>query len=249
MRALGVVVVAALTAGCGSHKESHALPHAPSLSSTCGSVADDLHAAARWLRTGDGVRLYAAFAGNGPTAVVLAHESPPADVCGWLPTIEWLESRGVATVAFDFRGSGRSDSPAMPKYLHYAPDLQAAVDAARDRGASRVVLMGASLGGAAVLANAPDLHGVDAIVSLSGEQQVPAYHLDAMAAVPRLRAPLLVVASRLDGYLDATAARQLVARAGSATKQLALFPGAVHGWDLIANPRVRAIVLRWIRGY
>jgi len=248
MRTLGVVLVAALVAGCGSHKESRPLPHAPSLSSTCGSAADDVHAAARWLRTSDGVRLYAAFAGNGSTAVVLAHESPPADVCGWLPTIKWLDSRGIATVAFDFRGSGRSDSPAMPKYLHYAPDLQAAVDAARDHGASRVVLMGASLGGAAVLANAPDLHGVDAIVSLSGEQQIPPYRLDAMAALPQLRTPLLVVASRLDGYLDAIAAQQLVARAGSAKKKLALFPGAVHGWDLIANPRVRAVILRSVRG-
>jgi alpha-beta hydrolase superfamily lysophospholipase len=247
VRALGVLVAVAVVAGCGSHKEQHALPHAPSLSSTCGSVADGLHSAARWVRTSDGVRLYTAFAGKGSTTVVLAHESPPADLCGWLPTIAWLESRGVATVAFDFRGSGRSDSPDMPKYLRYAPDLQAEVDAARDHGASRIVLMGASFGGAAVLANGSRLHGVDAIVSLSGEQRIEARRLDAMAALPKLRTPLLVVASRDDRYLDAAAARQLMARAGSKRKQLSLWPGAVHGWDLIENPRVRAVVLRCIR--
>ena len=248
MRTLVVVLVAALVAGCGSHKEARALPHAPSLSSSCGSVADRVHAAARWVRTSDGVRLYTAFAGNGSTAVVLAHESPPADVCGWLPTIAWLGSRGIATVAFDFRGSGRSDSPDMPKYLHYEPDLQAEVDAARDHGASRVVLMGASFGGAAVLTNGPQLHDVDAIVSLSGEQRIEARRLDAVAALPKLRTPLLVAASRDDRYLDAAAAQQLLARAGSSRKELALFPGVVHGWDLIQNPRVRAVVLRWIRG-
>ena len=72
--------------------------------------------------------------------------------------------------------------------------------------------------------------------------------VDAMAAAPKLRTPLLVLASRLDGYLDAEAARQLVARAGSQQKRLVLFPDAVHGWDPIANPRARAAILRFVRG-
>lgn len=246
MCALGVLVAAAVVAGCGSHKEQHALPHAPSLSSTCGSVADGLHAAARWVLTSDGVRLYTAFAGKGSTTVVLAHESPPAVLCGWLPTIAWLESRGVATVAFDFRGSGRSDSPGLPKYLRYAPDLQAEVDAARDQGASRVVLMGASFGGAAVLANGTQLHGVDAIVSLSGEQRIEARRLDAMVALPKLRTPLLVV-HHARTATSTPPRRGNSWRAGSQRKQLSLWPGAVHGWDLIENARVGAVVFRWIR--
>lgn len=203
-----------------------------------------LHAKPGWLRTSDGVRLYSVAAGGGDTTVVLAHESGGAGLCGWLPTMRFLTAHGLRVVAFDFRGTSPSALPAAEKQLDWEPDLQAAVDAAHT---GRVVLMGASFGGAAAVAYAPSLNGVDAVVSVSGELRLPTSHVDALAAAPKLRVPLLVIASRFDGYLDEEDAGRLVRASGSRKTKLVLFPGRLHGWDILdARPQARAVLLRWI---
>jgi alpha-beta hydrolase superfamily lysophospholipase len=87
-------------------------------------------------------------------------------------------------------------------------------------------------------------------MSLSGEEDLPRPGLNALAAVRHLQAPLLVLASRQDYYLDAAAAKQIVRAAGSADKQLALYPGSYHGWDLLEQApfkeRVSSRLLGWI---
>jgi alpha-beta hydrolase superfamily lysophospholipase len=164
--------------------------------------------------------------------------------------MQFLAAQGFRRWAFDFRGFGRSDSPRTAILEHYRPDLQAAVEAA---GSKHVILMGASFGGAVSLADGSRLHGIDGIVSLSGEQELQGGLIDAMGSAPKLRVPVLIVASRLDRYLDAAQARQLYRRVGSRDKSIAVFPGAFHGWDLLADApyhtRVRALLVRWLRSH
>jgi alpha-beta hydrolase superfamily lysophospholipase len=68
--------------------------------------------------------------------------------------------------------------------------------------------------------------------------------------VRKLQAPLLVLASRQDYYLDAAAAKRMLRAAGSRDKQLALYPGFTHGWDLLERApfrkRVWPRLLGWI---
>ncbi len=247
-----ILVAAALLGGCGG-SSAPSFPRATPLAATCGSVPRGLTSSTFWLRTSDGVRLYAASAGNGTTAVVLVHESGGAGLCGWLPTMRRFSGAGLRTVAIDLRGYPPSGEPRLAIYHRYAPDLQAAVDAAHALNAKTVLLMGASLGGAAVVAEAPALHGISGVVSLSGELQLPTSELDAIGAAPRLRQPLLVVASRDDGYLDAADAHKLVRAAGSTDKRAVIYPGTYHGWDLLDvapyRARVRATLLGWLHAH
>lgn len=245
MRGAAVVVSVLLLAGCGGHaKKQVAGPPPPALATVCGSVPAGLHAQVSWLETSDGVRLYAASAGSGDRVVVLAHESGGQGLCGWLPTMRLLAAHGLRAFAFDFRGTFPSQVPPQRIELDWAHDLQAAIDAAHGK---RTALVGASFGGAAAVAYAPDLRGVDAVVSLSGEQRLSQPHIDAIDNVARLRVPLLVIASRLDGYLDTAGARQLVRRAGSKDKSLVLYPGTQHGWDILASrPEARQVLLRFV---
>jgi alpha-beta hydrolase superfamily lysophospholipase len=246
VRRLGVAIaVALLAAGCGSAKSSGPPPQ--SVAAVCGSFADALHSTPVWLHTSDKVKLYAAAVDAGDTTVVLAHESP-GDVCGWVPTMQWLKAHGIGSLAFDFRTFGDSESPPLAISTHVRPDLQAAIDEARKRGAKRVIVMGASFGGASMLASGPQLEGVDGMVNLSGELRLPAWHLDGIDAVPRLHTPIFIVASAEDGLFNATDARLLYRRTGSTDKQLVVFPGVLHGWDLLdRNPRARARVLAWLK--
>lgn len=229
---------------CGSHHHRVAGPPAPSLPSICTGVPDGLDAKTAWLETSDGVRLYSASAGSGDTAVVLAHESGGIGLCGWLPTMRYLARHGLRVLAFDFRGVYPSVLPPASKQYDWGRDLQAAIDAA---DAKHVLLAGASMGGAAVVAFGPDLHGVDGIASFSGELDLPRPEIHALRNAPRLRVPLLVVASRVDGYLDTEDARRLVRAAGSRDKTLYLFPGKLHGWDILdERPKARRDFLQWL---
>ncbi len=242
------LAVLALTA-CGGSSHTLAGNGAPSLARTCGTAG--VAASTYFLKTGDGLRIYAASAGKGSKAVVLLHESGGAGLCGWLPTMRWLAANGSRAVAINFRGYPPSGSPALAIYHHYAQDIQAAVDAAHTLGAKHVFVMGASMGGAATVAEAPKLQDVAGVISLSGELQLPTSELDAIGAAPKVTVPFLFVGSEADGYVLGSDARRLTRAVGSTDKQVRIFADGYHGWDLLdAAPyraRVKALILGWLR--
>jgi alpha-beta hydrolase superfamily lysophospholipase len=197
------------------------------------------------------VRLFSFEAGSGSMGVVLAHESP-GGLCGWLPAVPTFAAHGLRVLAFDFRGFPPSGSPQDHRAEDFAPDLQAAVDALHADGATKVFVAGASFGGAAMLRNAPKLHGVAGFVNLSGELDLPTIG-NVLPAVHRLRAPLLVLASRHDYYLDAPEAKRLFRATGSPDRQLTLYPGSYHGWDLLERApfkrQVWSRLLGWLAAH
>ena len=133
---VGVVSLAVVLAfaGCGSSKHHFSVSvGAPSLATTCGALPHGLTAKTYWLETSDGVRIYAAAAGRGPTAVALVHESG-AGICGWLPTMQWLAAKGLRPVAIALRGYPPSAEPRDAIYHHYTQDIHAGVQ--RERGES-----------------------------------------------------------------------------------------------------------------
>lgn len=242
MKLAAVILAALAVAGAAA-----AAGDPPPLASKCGS--SPVAAQPFWLRAEDGFRLYAVEAGEGATAVVLAHESP-ADLCGWLPYAATLTRAGIRVLALDLRGFGDSRPAPDAAPLAYGRDLRAAVGRLRADGARKVFLVGASFGGAAALAYAPQLD-IDGVVSFSGEARLAGAKLDGLAQVARLRKPLLIVGSRHDRYLPVSDALALLRRAGTKDKRTALYPGGFHGWDIVEDApyaaRARALVLRWLR--
>jgi dienelactone hydrolase len=65
--------------------------------------------------------------------------------------------------------------------------------------------------------------------------------------------PVLIVSARGDGYLPPADARELLRRAGSSHKQLALFPGNYHGWDLLSaapyHAKASRVVIDFLHRY
>ncbi len=246
--ALAATAVLLASTACAAHgRAAPADPSLPSLEGDCGDT-HGAHLQPIWLHTSDAQRLYAIHGGAGPTGVVLVPESPPGNVCGWLPYAATLERAGMRVVAFDYRGTG--DSPVQrgrPPFA-YGRDLTAAVAQLRADGAKRVAVVGASFGGAVAMTYAS---GVEAVVSLSGETALPQFHVDPLHAVSHLHAPLLIVGSRNDAYLPIAGARELLHRAGSSAKRLVLYPSSWHGWQIVENApyarTARAVVLAWLR--
>ncbi|HKD87584.1 MAG TPA: alpha/beta fold hydrolase [Streptosporangiaceae bacterium] len=219
----------------------------PGLVEAC-STTSGVRARSMWFAASDGVRLYGIEAGTGRTAVVLAHEGG-ADLCGWLPYVRTLQDAGLRVFAFDFRGYGLSEGSSSAD-LALGRDLAGAVARVRADGAAEVFLMGASMGGAAVVQNSA---GIDVAgrISLSGTRLWSGYGFNDPAGVRRISAPFLYVGTRHDWRAPRPEALSVFGMIGSADKKIVLYPGSDHGWDLVKQPpdgmRARALILRWIQ--
>ena len=244
------VALCAITTSCGGHDAAFG-PPPPSLAASCGDT-DGVHARPLWLHASDGQRLYAISGGSGHTGILLVPESPPGSVCGWLPYIKTLEDAPLRVLSIDYRGTGNSAVEPGRAAHAFGRDLSAAVDQLRADGATKIILLGASFGGAAAMRYGPTLP-VDGVVSLSGETALPEYGVDAIRELPHLHLPLLIVGSRNDSYLSVGAARRLLRRAGTKDKQLKIFPGSWQGWEIVEEApyasRARTTILDWIHSH
>lgn len=194
--------------------------------------------------TDDGVRLSGELRGSGPTGVVLAHMFP-TDRTSWAELGSLLADRGYRSLAFDFRGYGGSGGERdIPEIWR---DVLAATDALRERGARRIVLVGASMGGTASLIAAARTE-VQGVITLSAagtfmELSAPPEVLQAVDE------PKLFIAAQGDGSAAATA--QTFYDTASGAKRLEIVTGADHGTDLLEGQQaesVRGLILDFLSG-
>ena len=173
--------------------------------------------------------------GGGTRGLVFAHQRG-GDLCEWLSTARSYARLGYRVLVFDFHDQDQVDD-----------DVVAAVAELRRRGVARVVLVGSSMGGTAVLVAAARIRpAVAGVVSLSGAAVFA--DLDARTAVVRLRVPVLFVAARRDGPF-ATAARGLYGAAATRDKRLLVLGSAAHGSSLLSFGGEAARVRAALRGF
>jgi pimeloyl-ACP methyl ester carboxylesterase len=195
-------------------------------------------------RAADGTRLVGHRFGSGRVAVVLAHESR-GWLCEWVPYAKRLAARGYLAFAFDFRGYGESQAHPTSN-VRIDLDVAAAAKTVRGLGAKKVFLVGASIGGSAVLRAGADVRPpVNGVVSVSGAADL----VDAIAAVKRLRVPALFVAGRFDPDFAAEA-RRLYTATASKDRKLVIVARGEHGSRLVAaNASVRATIEAFLRSH
>jgi pimeloyl-ACP methyl ester carboxylesterase len=192
-------------------------------------------------RAAGGARLAGALLGRGSTGIVFAHQVG-GDRCQWLPFAREMAKNGYRTFVFDMRGYGASTG-----ITNTDPQLDVIAAAAelRRRGAKRIVLIGASMGGTGVVAAAPTIRpAVSGVVELSAPALFST--ANALAAAKRLRLPALFVAGRDDGDFPA-ATRTLYRAAATKDKKLHIAPSSWHGVDLVSLPAVRKLVLDFVK--
>jgi pimeloyl-ACP methyl ester carboxylesterase len=240
------VVLAALVAGCGGgHKAAATRTPVPTatapaaatpaplrtLFDRCGSPKT--HAATFRFRTRDGAMLDGATVGSGRLGAVLIHEYP-SDLCGWWPYADYLAHHGVRALLFDLRCFGDSACPGP--YGDGIADVAAAMRALRQRGARRIWLVGASMGGVISVTAGARLHPAG-IVDLSGEVSLAGLAPvkgNALAAAPRLHVPALFVVARRDQYVTPAQMRDIARHAPSPRKRVIVLPLSFgHGWDML----------------
>jgi uncharacterized protein len=172
--------------------------------------------------TSDSVQLGGWMYGRGRTVVVCSEEYMTGDGI-WTGSgiAQRLVAHGYMVLAYDFRGVG--DSSGSPQRSLLDIDLRAAISFASQQGATRIVLLGASMGGTASLKVA-GTQSVAAVITLSAPQAFGVTVSDGDLKTDR--APVLFVNSEGDTYASATVRMYGFA---NPPKQIHLYPGSAHG--------------------
>jgi pimeloyl-ACP methyl ester carboxylesterase len=253
-----LLVVALLAAGCGGPDRDGGAAGAASTAATPPTTAatpakpclrEAASATPVRFTSGAGATLVGVVLGRGRTGLVLGHQVG-SDLCEWLPRAQTFAEQGYQVLAFDFAGYGDSQPGAGPD-AGVDTDVVAAAAQLRGRGADRIVLLGSSMGGTAVLSAAARIRPpVAGVVSLSGPASFQG--VDAGAAVARLRVPVLLVAAADDHpFVDDARAMYRAAQVGD--KRLLVVGGGGHGTSLLEfgadAPKVQAAVRRFIASH
>ena len=197
-------------------------------------------------RAADGTKLAGLRFGKSQTAVVFAHELG-GGACQWMPYARQLAAKGYLTLAFDFRGYGSSQTRTGSAKWRLPMDVNAATKEARRLGAKHVILVGASMGGTAVLTAAPNVQPpVNAVVSLSGPAEFGRMKADAAAA--KLTMPVLYMVGSLDQDFVADA-HTLYDATASQDKALQVRETADHGVRLLGSAATRAIFEQFLAAH
>lgn len=179
-------------------------------------------------RAADGTRLVGHRFDRGRTAIVLAHQTD-GNLCQWRSYSKRLAKLGYLAFPFDLRNYGQSQTRRYRSGEGPGADVAAAVKLVRRLGAKRVFLVGASLGGSAVLAAGANVHPeVDGVVSVSGAADLA----HAIESVSRLHAPVLFLAGKYDVDF-AHEAQRLYDATASDDKTLKILLRGEHGTQLV----------------
>jgi pimeloyl-ACP methyl ester carboxylesterase len=228
---LGLLVV---SLGCGGDDDEEAGPPTSTPAATTTTAAPpcgEEDAEAVTLTTPDGAELDAAVVGEGEVGVVLGHQFR-SDLCSWLSFAEQLAERDMLALAINFVSTSLDD------------DMVAGAHELQRRGAERIMLVGASMGGTAALVAAGEID-VAGVAALSAPQEFSG--LDALPSVRSLEIPALFLVGREDTSF-ARDARRLYRATGSSDKALVVTSGAAHGTDLLQDPDAERTLLEFLLG-
>ena len=218
--------------GCGGNGGGEAGPTTSTSGTTSTTTATPCGAEgvqAVTLTTEDGTEIDAALVGEGTIGVVLGHQFR-SDFCSWVPFAQQLAQRHMRVLALNFVSTSLDG------------DMVAGARELLRRGAKRIMLVGASMGGTAALVAATDID-VAGVAALSAPREFGG--LDALPAVRRLEIPVLFLAGRQDGEF-ARDARRLYRAANSQTRALVMVAGSEHGTDLLEDPEARRALLAFL---
>jgi pimeloyl-ACP methyl ester carboxylesterase len=226
-RSAAAVLAACLAlSACGSELPAPRTSPSPR---RAGAGCEELTLGGRQVRFGANIKadLYGVIIGQGHRGVVLAHMNG-GDSCQWLAYAHELAVMGYRVLTFDFAGFGVSPVAAAG----LTEQVGAAARFLRGDGTGSVVLIGASMGATAILAMAPSLEGIAAVVSLSAARTYA--DADALRAAPQLRMPVFYAAGADESTEYVQAAQALYnATPPGTVRRLALPNSPEHGVYLV----------------
>ncbi|GIH06188.1 hypothetical protein Rhe02_42550 [Rhizocola hellebori] len=178
----------------------------------------------------DGVALHGRIYGQGTTAVVLSNMGDN-NIAGWEGFAPLLASRGYTVLTYSYRYSTGARAFTAADAKASVTDLQGAIAYLKQTGATRIVLIGASLGAMAT-AKVAGGAGVAAAVLMAGRLDLSDYDFRVTEQeLASMTMPKLVLTSDRDSVTAPELTREVFDRAPE-PKSFHSFPGTAHGVNL-----------------
>jgi pimeloyl-ACP methyl ester carboxylesterase len=201
----------------------------------------------------DGITLEGRLLGEGSVGIVLSHMRP-SDQTSWWDFAKDLADQGYLVLTYDSRGycpGGVAGCSAGDQDLgEIWRDVVGAVGFLRSRGASRVALVGASMGGtASLMAAAQDRVQVDVVVTLSAPRDFEGMDLTP-DVLTRVSAAKLFIAGTGDG--SAAEDAQTLYEMSPPPKRVEILTTDDHGTDILAGDQsgpARTLILTYLEQY
>jgi len=206
------------------------------LAERCGLTGQQAGTTTRAVKASGDVQLYAVGAGAGRLGVVLVHGSGSRGICNWAGEIGWLAKAGLNVVGYDQSCVGASTCANDSRPID---DLLAVVADLRRRGATQVVVVGASAGGSMPLVAAVRPNsGISAVVSLSpagltmpiGTTDAP--DATAVSVARSIRLPVLYVLAQ-DDTASSVAEMKSLSTATKGSRLVLLPAGSGHAQEVL----------------
>jgi pimeloyl-ACP methyl ester carboxylesterase len=218
-------------AGCtAAAPPEPALPKTPT--EACLGVAHD--SSSMWLTTDDGT-FDVGVLGEGDVTVILVHQLNESS-CGWFPFAANLADEGVRVLLLNLCGYGETECTGGSLTGTGADAVLAAADWARENGAERVVVAGASIGGTTAMiaaAHDADTGLLDGVADLSSP--VVADGSDIRRGAASIAIPTFLVVGPGDSVVSVGDMHE-VADALASTEVTLLDDANGHGWDTLNGP-------------
>ena len=191
-----------------------------------------------------GKEMEVAIAGQGDRAVILAHQYK-GSWKSWEFFIPALVAEGYKVYAFDFNGYGKNGGFSK-KRMNNDLDIEKVIEFARADGASKVILIGSSMGAAAVL-KAALTNDVDGIVAMAPYHKRGGKFANlGDGEAEKVNAPVYLFTARQDSsYKHAEELHSLLP-----TSELYVGKGKQHGYELLKtgqDQEVRQLLMEFLR--
>ena len=193
--------------------------------------------------TEDGVLLSGRIIGSGEKSILMSHMDGGSQE-DWWEFAQLLSTYGYSSLTFDFRGYGKSSGNIDKSKLGI--DLQAAVDYTRNTGITKILLLGASMGGTASISIASD-NDISGLITLSSPAQI-AGGLDVTSDIYSIEEPKLFIAAEDDKFHARSI--DLFAQSSINVYEAYKLPGNKHGTNLFDDEnsdKLNGLILDFLR--
>jgi esterase/lipase len=222
---LYLLLIIALLSGCGAVQTTPTPTPKPTMPRFDGEEVS--------FTTEDGLEIYGnIYRGGGDLAVILAHQRDRmATQKSWQFFAELLAIKGYTALTYNFRGIGRSEGDINYMESEIVKDTSAAIEFLQGEGFSRIVCIGASMGGTSCMEAAlhHDLEGLVVIAAPMSLGEPTKITIDDLKG---LTVPKLFICTENDRFGRIPKHTQLMVDNSPEPKQIKFFTGNAHGTEL-----------------
>lgn len=187
--------------------------------------------------TPDEATLEGMLYGTGETAVIFSVMGNCKR--GWEEMADLVGQYNMMALTYQWRGCREDGSVDNNEIKRFVDDLRGAVNFMRERGAKKIILAGASLGGVASAKLAAELE-VNGLIVIASPPVISEWGFKVESRDMNTNIPKLFITAENDDTVDADKTQALYDLAAE-PKEWQAYPGTAHGTDLFETESKKAV--------